>query len=524
MKIGCVYTVDTYYEVDKPFSSATEIPFGISIIMTVLQKHGHDVELFVITPETDLENTISKFVLNHNPQLFCYTAVTTQYWQVKNVANHIKNINPEIFNILGGHHASLDSDEVMKEGVFDAICVGEGETAIIELTKNIENYSEHGHIKPIKNLWYYDNDKNKIIKNPQADFRQDLDDLPYINRKLWDKFIDNPSDYPSILLGRGCPFKCTYCSNHAMAKLAEGKYTRFRSPKNIIGEIEYILENYDNVERIYLEVETFGANRKASFAIFDILAEYNSKRSKLINFGANLALTSNFMSSEERCHELLTKAKEANLTTINIGLESGSERMRKEVLIRPKYTNDELVRFCKFAKKYDIKVIFFVLMGLPGETIKDYFETIKTAKRAQPYTCYVSIFYPYLGTDLATESLNLGLVHSRDLVTSDLSKAERSRAILDLDGFSSNRIRLEYILFWFRVYYGHWSITKIIFYMGTSFLRAYPKMYSRALFFRNTLPILSNIVSYLSSNKRTSKFDKRKFDKAVGTRVDVVSD
>jgi radical SAM superfamily enzyme YgiQ (UPF0313 family) len=309
-----------------------------------------------------------------------------------------------------------------------------------------------------------------------------------------------------------------------MAKLAEGKYTRFRSPENIIGEIENILENYENVERIYLEVETFGANRKASFAIFDMLADYNSKRTKPINFGANLALTSNFMSSEERCHELLTKAKEANLKIINIGLESGSERMRKEVLIRPKYTNDELVRFCNFAKGYDIKVIFFVLMGLPGETIKDYFETIRTARRAQPYTCYVSIFYPYLGTDLATEALNLGLVHARDLVTNDLSKAERSRAILDLDGFSSNRIRLEYIIFWFRVYYGHWPITKVAFKMATSFLRAYPYVYSKLLYLRNTFSILSNIVNYYSENKRTLKGYNRKFANVIGTREDVIKE
>ena len=62
MDIGCVYTVDTYFQVDKPFSSATEIPFGISIIITVLEQHGHNVELIVITPETDLETTVSNSV------------------------------------------------------------------------------------------------------------------------------------------------------------------------------------------------------------------------------------------------------------------------------------------------------------------------------------------------------------------------------------------------------------------------------------------------------------------------------
>ena len=99
MNIGCVYTVDTYSQVDKPFSSACEIPFGISIIITVLEQHGHNVELFVITPETDLDTTVSDYILTHKPKLFCYTAVTTQYWQAKRVANHVKKLNDEIFTL-----------------------------------------------------------------------------------------------------------------------------------------------------------------------------------------------------------------------------------------------------------------------------------------------------------------------------------------------------------------------------------------------------------------------------------------
>ena len=173
---------------------------------------------------------------------------------------------------------------------------------------------------------------------------------------------------------------------------------------------------------------------------------------------------------------------------------------------------------------YKIKVIFFVLIGLPGETLNDYFETVKTARRAQPYTCYVSIFYPYLGTDLASNAISLGLIHPRDLVESDNSRAERSRAILELDGFSARRIRLEYIIFWFRVYFGYWPISKIIFQMTSSFIRAYPNLYSKMLFLRNKSLIFSKIVAHFSSYDKGMKVDKRKYNKTIGTRVDVIAD
>ncbi len=489
MKIGCVYSIASCLGSEKPLPTGVSIHFGIAIIITVLEQQGHDVELFVVGPETDLEHTISKYVKEQAPQLFLYTAVTTQYWLVTKVAKHVKLLSNSVYQVLGGHHASLDSDAVIQEGVFDAICVGEGESAMIDLAENIA--AGNARFKPINNLWYYDKENNSVIKNNTSGFRQDLDELPYINRKIWDKFIEKPNVNPSILLGRGCPFKCAYCSNHAMARLSDGEYVRFRSPENIVGEIDKILSEYDDVEAIYLEVETFGANRKASFRIFDKLAEYNSQLAKPIKFGANLALTSSYMRNEERCHELLSKAKKANFVTFNVGLESGSERMRRDVLNRPKYTNDELVRFCQLAREYEINVLFFVLIGLPGETLEDYLETVRAARRAQPDTCYVSIFYPYLGTDLATKAISLGLVHSRDLVTNDNSKAERTRAVLNLEGFSARRIRLEYILFWFRVYSGHWSMMKLIWHTLRSFLMAYPKIYSRLFAIRERIPGLS---------------------------------
>ena len=90
MNITCVYTVEIFNSVEKPLSVATEIPFGISMIATVLQNAGHDVELLVITPDTPLDKYIEKDILERRPSLYCFTAVSTQYWQAKKVANFVR--------------------------------------------------------------------------------------------------------------------------------------------------------------------------------------------------------------------------------------------------------------------------------------------------------------------------------------------------------------------------------------------------------------------------------------------------
>ena len=93
MNIGCIYTVETYHSLDKPLSAATEIPFGISFIVTVLEQNGFDVELFVITPDTDLSETLFKYIENKNPKLLCYTAVSTQFSSVKEIGDMKKKIS-----------------------------------------------------------------------------------------------------------------------------------------------------------------------------------------------------------------------------------------------------------------------------------------------------------------------------------------------------------------------------------------------------------------------------------------------
>jgi anaerobic magnesium-protoporphyrin IX monomethyl ester cyclase len=208
MNVACIYSVDDYASIEKPLSSALQIPFGISMIATVLKKAEHNVELFVLCPISSVKELFEEYIEREKPTMFCLSAVSSQFEVVNAAARVIKAIDPSIFIILGGHHASLDSENAIQSPYLDAICVGEGDVAILELAKQLEEKKEL--ISDISGLWIKDRNTGEINKTPTLPFEQDLDSLPFIDRTLWEPWIINTHDEASILVGRGCPYKCTY--------------------------------------------------------------------------------------------------------------------------------------------------------------------------------------------------------------------------------------------------------------------------------------------------------------------------
>ncbi len=490
MRIGCVYSIENYCSIDKPLRSPMEIPFGISIIATVLKVAGHDVDLFVISPVTPLKKILQDYIKEKKPQLFCLSAVSSQFPPIEDVAALVKELDPDIFVILGGHHASLSPDQAIKCPNLDAICVSEGDSAVVQLTRQLE---EGKWPTGIPNLWIRHPETGEIEKNPTAPFNENLDIIPYVDRTLWEPWVVNPHEEASVLVGRGCPYKCTYCSNHAMEELAEGSYVRYRSSEDMIAEIDSLCDQYPRMKHIYLEIETVGADVQKGIDLFEKLAEYNNAREERLSFRINLALHSNFVRVEEKYKKFLELCQKANVTALNVGLESGSQRVRRQILRRPRYTNEELVGFCRTAREFGVATSLLVLMGVPGETFDDYLETVAVVRDLQPEDVQLSIFYPYLGTDLYNVAVEQGVIPAGGTEASN----ERHRATMDLPDFPRWRIQFEFLYFWYRSFKGHWSMDKIFMKMLRAFL----------LRFTN----LSAIARYLVVNNRCCSYIFKKY-------------
>lgn len=445
MKIAFVFAMSNAHSRSKPLRTATEINLGISYISSVVKLNGHLTRLFVLTRDNQdqIRTSLDKF----DPRLICFTAVSTAYYLIKNFARTYKERNLQVFLIAGGCHVSLNPEETIADS-FDAICIGEGEYPVLELANQLE---QGLNPSKIQNLWI----KNgvDIEKNPPRPFIENLDELPFPDRQMWKEWVRYPEKQPPILLSRGCPFKCTYCCNHKLALLARGRYHRFRSPQNILDEIKECLTEYPGTKEIYFETETIGTSLKYVLQLCSLLEQFNKKREQPLAFGVNLRVL------PDMDHETLFEAlHRGNFKFVNIGLESGSERVRCEILNRI-YSNDDIIMAVTFAKKYGLRVNLFLMVGLPGETPSDFQQTIEMTRKCQPDSYYLSVFYPYPGTELARICSEEGLI---DKKADKQGVNERRQPVLNLADFPKRQVLRSYIWFEYAAFKGCKPLPKIL--------------------------------------------------------------
>jgi len=448
MNILFIYSVDDIFSPARALRSPAEIQFGISYISSLLKKQGHATTLLILSRMLGQKNIemINDRIKRYAPKLICFTGVSTEHRFIADMAKYIKNSYPDAFLMAGGPHVSLNPVDVSRD-VFDALCIGEGEYPTLELVSQLEKgLSPSG----IPNLWIKQG--AGIEKNVPRPFIQDLERLPFPDREMWREWTAKESGPEhAILLGRGCPFHCTYCCNHALKDVAEGPYVRFRSPRSILEEIREITLKFPGQTNMYLEIETIGSNKKWALELCSKLEKFNKTLEKPLSYRTNLRITPKL-----DLEALFAAFKKSNVLTVNIGVESGSERVRREILKRD-YSNRDIVNAVTLARKYGLKVYFYNLIGVPGETLADFKETIRLNRECLPERTFNHIFFPYPGTGLYSVCMKKGLLPEKID-----TKLERCKATLDLPGFSKKQIQNGFVWFDYDVYRGRKPLSEIL--------------------------------------------------------------
>jgi len=227
----------------------------------------------------------------------------------------------------------------------------------------------------------------------------DLDKQPFPDRELIynEDRILRLSTFKAFMSGRGCPYKCTYCFNHAYNEMFKecGHVVRKKSVDYMLEELSIVKRNYP-LQLVSFQDDTFIIDKKW---VFEFCEKY--RRTIGVPFVCNVR--PNLVTDE-----VAAALKAGGCTVVSWSIESGNERVRNKVLCR-NVSTEQMDNTASILRKYGIKYRTASVIGVPTETKEDVEETIEANIRASASFSTANIFVPYSGLRLTEHAVQVGL-------------------------------------------------------------------------------------------------------------------
>ncbi len=403
-----------------------EISLGVGFLSSYIQSMGWDTDLIVwniipgpdpasanMTPLDAVLNEIQK----RAPACLCISVMSLNMPYIDKLLSRLNQFY-EGPVLVGGYHAIAAPEDFLEYQAVDGVVIGDGERPLSSFLECVES---GGDAYGIKGLW------GKRGRFFSDDWRGEhwyverLDDYPYIDYELFHRlkpinkrenvFFSPMKQTLSIMpavSGRGCPYRCTYCSNAVrMSKYPNVKsYLRKYEPALFVSHLEEYVRRYEIQFLDFLD-ELFIHDR-------DWIASFVLEYKKRINLPFSAQVHLSYL-DEEICKLM----RDCGWMLAAFGLECGDEEYRRTYL-RRQMSNEFIKRQVEVLKKNGIFTVSYNMMGMPFETERTLSATIDLNKEIQPDLAMHFYWQPLPGTELTKMAIKEGLIpefHARDMNT-----------------------------------------------------------------------------------------------------------
>lgn len=330
-----------------------------------------------------------------NPDFVGVTCWSINRETVWNLCAALHGVAPGAFLVLGGPHASIFPEHVFKKTHASAVVIGEGEKTFKELLHALES---GGDLKGVKGLAIRDSD-GLCCYTGNRDRIDDLDSIPLPYYEGFKNFRFNkyagfptlPRPTAPIISSRGCVFNCSYCSSVRFW----GNCWKYRSAENILQEIEWLIDKM-GARSIYFFDDNFPVRKER---VISICEGIKTKR-----WNISWACCSHVRMINK---ELLTIMKDSGCKTIDFGVESGSDKILKN--INKKQTCRDIEKTFAIAHEVGINPRAYLMVGNMGETEATIDETIEMVGKINPRSSIgATILWLLPGTAVYDEAVKKG--------------------------------------------------------------------------------------------------------------------
>ena len=378
---------------------------GLGYLASALKKNGHDVLI--------LDGLREK--IEYDPSEWDIVGVSAMSTYFPECIEEVKKAKSYgLKTIIGGPHIICDPIQSLIDSGADYAAIGEGERTMTQLAAGLPPAQVDG-------LAYWNN--GKVVQSKQSDamigetesgattflmkenmytlqvgklkrdFQLNIDDF---GRPDWSSI--DPRTYPvaphgmiahahpiaPIITTRGCPYSCTYCS----APITAGKRMRYRDPKNVVDEIEMLVNDF-GVKEIQIEDDNFTLNRKHCITICEEILKRGIKVLWSLPNGVRI---------DKLDKEMLLLFKKAGCVSMALGIESANQRILDMI---KKELNQEIVKkVVQDVADVGIETVGFFMIGFPTETKQEIENTINFALELPLTRAIFAKVTPLPGTEL----------------------------------------------------------------------------------------------------------------------------
>jgi len=351
--------------------------------------------------DADIWNEVVEKIIEFQPEWVGYTSYTANIRSIDIISRKLKNRYPNVKQVIGGVHATLDPLVLKSVKAVDFAVRREGEFALLDLV----NGKDPKSISGVEARTGFN-----VLNNGSADVNKNIDNLEFPERdKFWGLTTAEKDmvDVSYICSIRGCPYRCNYCAS----PFHWGRdKTQFRSPESVLSEMSYLKENYWDTRKEFDYSASANSGAKKSLIIKDNTIVYfvddvftvRKRRVKEIlrgiterGLGMNWKCEARTDHLDEEICELMALA---GCVRVKLGFESGSDRILSQ--IQKDETKDDMRRGANLLKEAGVPFTAYFMAGFPGETDEDLLETIKFAEEIDADYYSLSVLSPYYGTKM----------------------------------------------------------------------------------------------------------------------------
>lgn len=319
----------------RPFKALYELCLGLQYLAATLRNAGFEVHVLVFE-EKVVEAAIQE-VLSYHPKLVGIQLFRETAEQAFAIAQGIKQANPDIVTVMGGHTATLHAAHILNSRPeIDIVVAGEGELTIVDICNRLK---EGQSLAGCKGTYYREN--GVINRNPPRGLVREMDSLPMPAPDviLAQTKEANPSVIANMQTSRGCMAACAFCVENRVYEGDRTLHWRGKSPEVIVGEIEKLHQLFPDKRLVIRFTDSSfedpdGKTKTRFRKIFDLIEER----------GLDLAF-SFFTRAESWAEEdeaLIQRLRRLGLFKVNIGFETGSRVSLKSVFRKRANVEDNL--------------------------------------------------------------------------------------------------------------------------------------------------------------------------------------